>query len=282
MDETISLDDLRALVEVARHGGFTAAAAACGVPKATLSRVVARLEAAAGSALLHRTTRRVGLTPAGAALVDQVQPALDTLALAVSGLRAGASAPGGLLRVSTTPDLAVSLLAPVFARLLSRHAALRVEAVCTLRVVDLVAERVDAALRVYVRPPDDPGLAGRKLRDLAFGWYASPAYLARRGAPRTEADLAAHDRVGFDTRSGQPRVLVDDPAASLAMARAGLGLTVAPRETGDALVARGELARVLPELSVARGQLWLVWPTGALSANVAALRDAVAAELAGG
>lgn len=276
----MNLDDVRLFAAVARAGSFAHAASAEGVARSTLSRIVQRLEVEAGVPLLHRTTRRVGLTTAGAALLAKVQPSLAALDEAIRAFRAERAEPAGLLRITTSTDIAASLLAPAVARLTRAHPLLRIETVLTLRAVDLIAERVDVALRVYAGPVDEPVLRGRRLMDLAFEWYAAPAYLERRGAPQDEADLAAHDVVAVGRLAPNPRIHFDDSFFGLAVVQAGAGVGLLPRRLCAAAVAEGTLVRVLPGVTVAQGQLWLVYPPGGLSTNVAAFRDALLAVIA--
>ena len=281
MNETIHLASLRAFAAVAEHQSFTGAARALGQPKATISRAVATLEAELGVQLLHRTTRRVSLTPAGADLYDRVQPALDTLGLALSEVRGQAQEPAGLLRVTTTTDLGVTLVGRAVATLLHRHPRLRVELIPTLRVVDLVAERVDAAVRVSAGLPIDTRLTGRRVGELSIGWFASPDYLRRRGAPTHADQLGAHDLVGFSaTSTPNTRAIVDDPFAALALVREGIGVGMLPHVLCEADVASGALVPVLPDQDRTSAQLWLVYPSGRVSANVAAFRDVLLEEVA--
>lgn len=270
-----SLDDLRLFAAVAHHQSFTAAAAAVAVPRSTLSRVVARLEAATGTILLHRTTRRVALSPEGAALLDEVGPALASLGAALRELGGHTGAPRGLLRVTSSTDLATSLLAPALARLVQRWPALRVETVLTLRTVDLVGEQVHAALRVYRSGPTELDLQGRRIGTLAFGWFASPAYLARRGRPAGVHALATHDRIGVAGTIDRARIAVDDSLAALALVEAGAGIGMLPCALCAEAVARGSVVRVLPDHTELRGQLWLMWPQGPPSRRVQVLRDAL-------
>ena len=161
------------------------------------------------------------------------------------------------------------------ARLVQRWPVLEIETVLTLRAVDLVGEQVDAALRVYRHGPPAEALQGRRVGTLAFGWFASPAYLARRGRPADAAALAAHDRIGVAGTIDRPRVAVDDSIAGLAMVEAGAGIGMLPCGLCAGALARGAVERVLPALTEMRGQLWLVWPPGPPSRRVAVLRDAL-------
>lgn len=278
----MNLDDVRLFAEVARRGSYARAAEVVGVARSTLSRIVQRLEVELGAALLHRTTRRVELTPAGARFLERVSPALRELERAAAELASERDEPVGELTVSTTSDVAVSLLAPVVADLLKHHPRLRIRTVLTLRPVDLVGEQVDVALRAYASGPTDPTLMGTRLGSLAFGWFASPSYLARHGAPRTESELDDHVVAMSGPRDPPPRARIDDSLFGLALAKAGGGIGLMPEELCAEDVARGALVRVLPEISVRTGQLWLVYPPGATSPKLAAFVDAVTRRVASG
>lgn len=268
----MDLDDVRRFAEVAKHGSFARAADELGLARSTLSRVIQRLEVELGVVLLHRTTRRVELTPAGADFLARVGPALADVQLAVREMRGRSEEPAGLFRVTTTTDIAVSLLAPVLAELARAHPRLQIETRLTLETVDLVGERFDAALRAYRAGPTDPDLTGRRLAGVAFGWYASPGYLERRGTPRTEAELAMYDVIGSPKLGRRPRMVIDDSLFGLALVRAGAGIGILPVDLG---ASDPDLVRVLPDLSLTQGELWLVYPTGPVSPALAAFRDAV-------
>lgn len=275
----MNLEDLRLFAAVATTGSFARAAEEAGVGRSTLTRVVQRLEAECGVALLHRTTRRVGLTGAGAALLRRVQPSLDDLTFALEDFSAQVGEPAGVLRVTTSTDIGVSVLAPAVAELARKYPRVRVETILTLRAVDLVAERVDVALRAYARSPDDPTLRGRRLMDLAFGWYASPDYLARRGVPEDEHDLVAHTLIAVPSMVPEPHFAIDDSFFGLALIRAGAGVGMLPCNLCAADEAEGAIVRVLPRLSQVEGQLWFVYPPGKASPNVEALREVLVSQL---
>ncbi|MBV1858506.1 MAG: LysR family transcriptional regulator [Nannocystaceae bacterium] len=271
----MDLDDLRLFAAVAEHGSYAKAAEQTGVGRSTLTRIVQRLEVECGVSLLHRTTRQVGVTASGAALLRRIQPGLADLHAAVRDFSSQTGEPAGLLRVTTSTDIAVTVLAPVVARLTRRYAKLRIETVLTLRAVDLVDEGVDLALRVYRRAPGDPSLSGRRVSEIGFGWYAAPEYLAREGTPQEEADLSQHTVVAVSATYGDATIVVDDSFFAVAAVRAGAGVGLLPRGLCAEAVTAGELVRVLPDVSVLEGQLWVVYPRGKVSPNVAAFRDAL-------
>ncbi len=278
----INLDDLQQFAAVARLGSYSKAAQANGVARSTLSRVVQRLEVELDTTLLHRTTRRVELTSAGAAFLNRVAPALLDLKLAVNQLQNQRGEPAGVLRVSTTTDVAVSLLAPVIAELVHAYPKLRIDTLLTLRPVDLVGERVDVALRAYRAPPADSSLLGSHLGTMSFGWYGAPTYLAQRGVPKTTQELDEHALVCAPEGFPSWRVGIDDSLFSLAVVRAGAGLGILPEPLCAEDLAKGTLQRVLPEVSLFTGELWLVYPEGAKSPKLKVFEEAVQRRVAGG
>lgn len=271
--EPIDLNLLRAFVAVHETASFTRAAARLATPRSTVSRAIAELEASLGVALFVRTTRTVVPTPAGLALHERVAPALQTLLGSLTDLPAAQEAPSGLLRVTSTPDLGSIVLAEAVARYVTRHPGTRVELLLTTGVVDLARDGVDLALRVAATGTLAPSsLVARPVGAIAFALYAAPSYLARRGTPRTPADLDGHDLIGFRGMppltvgaalldgAGPPRVVCDDTFCARELARHGAGLAPLPTFLGDVETASGALVRVLPRWVALAGRAFLVRP----------------------
>ncbi len=271
---TIDLNLVRAFVAVHATGSFSAAAERLGVPRSTVSRAVAALEASLGVRLFHRTTRSVSPSTAGDALFDRVAPPLLALEGSLGDLPERESVPSGLLRVTTTADLGAALLAAACARFTERYPQTRVEAHLGAQLVDLVRDGFDLALRVLVTPPRDSSLVARKVGVIDLQLHASPAYLARRGTPREMGDLAAHDWVGY---RGQDRLVLSGPAGEAviereariaaddmsflrAALRAGAGIGPVPLFLAEADVVSGALVPVLPEWVSHTGTVYLVQP----------------------
>ena len=187
------------LVRVIQDGSFRSAARALGMPKTTVSRKVAELEAQLGVQLLLRTTRSLALTDAGAAFVEEAEGAIARLDAAQAAVMELQRAPRGKLRVTTTVPLGETLLAPILADFLVAYPALEVMLHLTDRHVDLVTERFDVALRTGTLP--DSSLVARLVGSSAYRVVASPAYLAQNGTPRRPSDLSAHACLRF-TKSG--------------------------------------------------------------------------------
>ena len=186
----LDLADLRAFARIADLGSVSGAARALGMPKSSASRSLARLEAAAGAALVERSTRRLRLTDAGHLLQRHARRILDDVGEAENALAGLISVPRGTLRVSAGFTFAVGPLAPMLPRFLARYPEVRVALTIDNRDVDLLAEEFDLAIRIG--PLRDSELIARRLTTVALWTCASPAYLAARGTPATVKELRGH------------------------------------------------------------------------------------------
>ena len=186
------LEDIRAFSEVADSGSLTRAGARLGMSKSMISRRLARLEGELGAPLLARTTRGMSLTEAG----RDFRPYAERMVAELEAARDALSRQGeatGRLRLSAPVSFGASHLAPVLAELAVRHPQLAISTSYSDRVVDLVGEGFDAAVRLGNLA--DSGLIARRIAPLHAVMVASPAYLARAGTPRTPAELARHEAV---------------------------------------------------------------------------------------
>jgi DNA-binding transcriptional LysR family regulator len=288
----MDLDLLSTFEAVARTSSFSAAARELGRPKSSVSRAVARLEAELGVPLLYRTTRQVSLSAAGTALFDRVTPLLASLRSALSEMPEREELPSGLLRVTAPVDLGALFLVEVVTRYTARYPAVSVDLHLTGRVVDLVGEGFDVALRVAPSLRDST-LMVRKAAPITVRVYASPVYLARRGTPRSEAELTGHDWVVFHSGPqrlkvaatfGMPgsgvgssgRIGCDDLLFVRDALRAGAGLGLLPTFVAEPDVKSGTLAPVLPRLERQAGWLHVVSPAARHQPRkVTAFRDLV-------
>jgi DNA-binding transcriptional LysR family regulator len=191
----IDLNDVATFVRVAEGGAFTAAARTLGVPKSTVSRALARLEKQLGVRLVQRTTRAVALTDAGRAYYERVRGAVAGLADATADVVDMGAEPRGTIRITAPVDMGEMLLGEVIVRFTEKYPQVRFEVSLTSRIVDLVAEGFDLAIRAS--PLADSSLVARKLLAADLGLFAAKTYLTRRGAPSVVADLASHDFVRF-------------------------------------------------------------------------------------
>jgi DNA-binding transcriptional LysR family regulator len=204
MDSPETLGDIAIFAAVVREGSFTRAADKLELSTSQVSKCVNRLERSLGARLLHRTTRRLRLTEAGSALYENSSSALAAIEdakLAVSKLQ---GTPRGKLKVSTSTAFGAMQLPRIIRDLTAQYPELEVELVLEDRHVDLVREGIDVAVRITGEAPDS-GLVYRRLAPNRQVVCASPAYIERRGLPRTPADLASHDCVAHSARA-TPRV----------------------------------------------------------------------------
>ncbi|MDV3469901.1 LysR family transcriptional regulator [Stenotrophomonas sp. C3(2023)] len=259
------LHDIRIFLRVAELGSFTGAASSLGLPKASVSQAVRRLEAGLGTQLLHRTTRRVRLTADGARFQSGGSDLLDD-AEALQGLfRQPDTALQGRLRVDMSAGLARHVVLPHLSDFMDQHPGVEIELSATDRRVDLVREGFDCVVRVG--PLDDNTLVARPVGAMAVVNCASPAYLQAHGEPQTLADLQRHKLVryvgtlgqrgaGFEYHDGQTYRLQSMPGALTvnsgdaysAAALAGLGIIQVPRVGVVQALANGQLVEVLPQL----------------------------------
>ena len=195
MSAKIDLNDMATFVRVADAGSFSGAARQIGVPTSTVSRAVARLEDSLGIVLLQRTTRRVALTREGQWLRERSHGAIGSLESAAKAVRDLQGQPQGLLRVAAPQDIGHNIVAALIRLYSLRYPAVRVEIQFSGRLVDLVAEGFDVALRAGSLR--DSSLIARKLGDLRAYVVATPGYLQAHGVPRRPEDLAAHECVLF-------------------------------------------------------------------------------------
>src|SRR5258706_9382955 len=197
----IDLNRIGLFVRVADGGSFTAAARLSGLPKSSVSRAVAALERELAVRLIQRTTRRLQLTEAGRAYYESVSRALAGIEEAAAAMSELQDTPRGQLRITAPPDLGQWLLAPTIARFAMRYPDVQVDVSLTQRLVDLVHEGLDLALRVGKLR--DSRLVARPLGHIRAGIFAAPRYLKRRGRPRSVGELAEHGCVLFRGVSGR-------------------------------------------------------------------------------
>ncbi len=195
------LNAMRAFAKVADSGSFSSAARLLGRSKAVVSKQIAMLEGALNVQLLVRTTRQVRLTEVGRSYFDRCVQVLAELDELESNVQQSQSSPRGLLRVAGPQTFAELHLSAAIREFLLRYPELKVELVLTDRIVDLVDHAFDVAIRVGQL--EDSSLLARRLASSSIVTCASPAYLARRGVPRTPEQLTAHDLV-IDANLRQP------------------------------------------------------------------------------
>lgn len=233
------MEELRAFVDVVESGSFSAAGPRLGLTPSALSKLVTRLEKRLDVRLLHRSTRRLALTPEGETFYVRARDILAALKDAEAEVSGAGRVPRGRLRINCVTGFAFHELANALPAFAARYPEVRIEMAVTDRVVDLLAENADVAIRSgEIR---DPNLVTRKIADFERGLYASPEYLARRGTPLSPADLQHHDCVIHGSKpphrwpfeiDGQRteldvegRIVVDNAETALRIALAGGGIT---------------------------------------------------------
>lgn len=280
MKEPISLERLTGIVAFARaasYGSFSAAAQSLSVSPSAISKTIQRLERQLGLRLFTRTTRSLVLTPEGRELHER---ALDLLRAAddlVQSAQAARSEPAGTLKIAAPLPIGARLLAPALPAFRDRYPQLKVDLRLSDRFVNLVEDGVDVAIRIGNLP--DSGLLSRGLATSRISAFASPAYLARRGTPRTLEDLQHHDCVSFRFQtSGQtlrwnfqvgnrrieytpdPAIVVDVSDAVVEVLAAGGGIGLSASFIAAPYVERGLLVPVLHEHAADKATITAVWP----------------------
>jgi LysR family transcriptional regulator, regulator for bpeEF and oprC len=251
---------LNAFVKVVQTGSFTRAADALGTQKAYLSRVVTQLEKELGVRLLERTTRSLSLTEVGRELFERAVGILAAVDDAQRAVQHAQGEPRGMLRLTCGVEFGLIAVSAWIDGYLKRYPQVQIEADFTGRIVDIVHEGFDLAIRVG--PLSDSSLAARRLGELQYGLFASRAYLDRRGMPAHPRDLQAHDlvvfsggshRSGWALRSGaelaqvalKPRLRVNNSFAVRDAAAEGLGIAQLPLRVAQPGVDQGRLVPVL-------------------------------------
>jgi DNA-binding transcriptional LysR family regulator len=258
-----ALQAMQAFARVAELGSFTRAADELGLSRAMVSTHVHRLERRFGLKLLNRTTRKVALTPAGADYLEHCRRIFAELAAAEETLRRGKEQPTGRVRMDVPGSFGRHILLPALPEFLARYPGIDLDLRFNERVVDLVREGVDLAVRAG--PMTDPDVVAHRVSGSRWITCASPAYLARHGRPESLAELADHVLIGSIPAGGthpRPwlfkddlpppvelrfRMTVNEAEAVMLCAARGVGIT----QTMDLLAARelveGNLMIVLPE-----------------------------------
>ncbi|GAB2180229.1 LysR family transcriptional regulator [Denitratisoma sp. agr-D3] len=257
------LDGYVAFLAVARSRSFTAAAAQLEVSPQAVSQAVRALEERLQSRLLNRTTRSVALSEAGERFMAKVGPALADLLEAQESLRELRDRPSGLLRINLSRAAFTAVIRPRLGEFHRLYPELGLELGFDDGLVDIVAEGYDGGIRLGEAVARDMVSVPLSRRERSVV-VAAPEYLARKGTPRTIADLAGHDCIRFrmpsgggiyrwELVSGKEAVAVDAPGtatandtdALIAMARAGMGLAYVLGSNAEPWLATGELVAVL-------------------------------------
>lgn len=268
--------ELSLFVRVAETGSFSRAGREIGMAQPTVSRMIGALEARLGVKLLVRTTRKVALTEAGAALLQRVRNVLTELEEAEGAAR-GVDSFTGILRVATPVTFGAREIMPRLAPFLEAHPALRIELLMSDRKVDLLDEGVDLAIRLGAQT--DSSFVTRRLASAPRYLVASPGYLEKRGAPATPVELQLHEIIlnqspgsgvwtlrdadgGETSIKLNARVVATSVEGVLAAATAGLGIAATSLFACRSELGRGELVRVLGAHNLSPIDVHAVFPAG--------------------
>jgi DNA-binding transcriptional LysR family regulator len=259
---------LRAFRAIAEYGSFTRAAAALDVTPSALSQTMQQLESELGTRLLQRTTRRVGLTEAGQEMLHRIAPALNELDLALDAIRQHGDRPRGTIRITVPSVGARSIVEPMLGEFMARWPDVQLDVRVEDGLTDLVAEGLDAGIRLGERLQRDMVAIpiGGPLRAVVAG---SPAYFKKYGRPKTPKDLQQHNcikhrlassgaiyRWEFAHRSGAQKgrwfeiavdgsLTVNDVPLAVRAAEDGIGLTCVLETSARASLDAGRLESVL-------------------------------------
>ncbi len=298
----MDLDSVRTFVDVLRRGSFAAVARDRGVAASSISRSVAGLEHELGARLFHRTTRRLAPTDAGLAYYQRVEPLLEELEAARSEALESSRDVRGTLRLTAPVSFGQRFVVPALTQLAREHPRLSVDLRLGDRIVDLVEERMDAAIRLGRLP--DSTLISRRLADMRYVVCASPAYLARAGEPKRPRELLQHECLIYPfpgqpprwrfRRAGrsveelpvQGRFTVSHGGALTQLALEGLGVLMIPRWNIQRELDAGSLLPLLSEYEATASDFgiaaWLLYPSRAyLPLKVRALAEALTRHISG-
>lgn len=289
------VDEIKAFVATARTGSFTAGAEQLGVSNRLTSKYVAGLESRLGTRLLQRTTRKVGLTPAGEDLLARAPAVLDELDALLSNVSEGARGLTGIIRVSAPVTFGEVYVAGMLARFAKAHPDVTFDLRLDDRYVDLAADGIDVAFRMGVS--ETLSLKTRKLGTFHSSLVAHPDYVNEHRAPRIPDDLSRHACI-VDTNRRHPhrwtfrkdgtevvaqvrgRFHVNSARAAIELAAAGMGVAYTPRFAISDMLETGSLVPLLEDFDMDGGPITAVYLEGrALPRKIRTLIDFAAGDL---
>jgi DNA-binding transcriptional LysR family regulator len=257
------LYDLIAFLSVAKERSFTRASAKLGISQSALSHTIRKLESRLGVRLLTRTTRSVSPTEAGERLLLSAGPRLEEIEAELAALSELREKPAGTLRITTAEHAADTLLRPALEKLLPAYPDIKVEVAIDYGLIDIVAQRYDAGIRLGEQVAKDM-IAVRIGPDMRMAVVGSPAYFKKHPVPKKPQDLTAHNCINlrlptygnlyaweFERQGRELKVRVDGQLVLGTISQiekavlAGLGLAWVPEDLARAHIAKGRLVRVL-------------------------------------
>jgi DNA-binding transcriptional LysR family regulator len=256
----MNLDTIEVFVRVVETGSFSAAARRLGMPKATVSAKIARLEKHLGVSLMQRTTRKLRMTEAGEQYFRHCASAIREVEMAEAALQSTTGKPTGVLKVTAPVDIGHTLLPRIVHAYAARYPEVSVELLVTNRIIDLVGEGIDLAIRPSPALKDS-SLIAQRFFEMGSNLWASPQYLDRLGAPSHPRDLKEATFVGFLARSSvvltngksdvevsiSGRIRADDFETIIALLLLGEGIAWLPDFLAEEAAQAGTLVPVLPQ-----------------------------------
>ena len=269
MPEKVDLDGMALFVRIVENGSLSAAGRSLGLPKATVSRRLALLEASIGAPLMMRSTRVLSLTDIGRRFFDRVQPIVREAEAAQSEIRTATTEPSGLLRVTAPGAFGEAVMAQRLVRLLDRYPRIRADLHFSDDRVNIIAEGFDLAIRMGDLADSD--LVSRRLAEMAIVIVAAPSYVAAHGNPETASDLRHHTailthkaldhwEVDDETVRVRWRVCTGNVSVTREAVRAGLGITRLPEFFVSEDLASGKLMRLLPSSELPKRPVTALYP----------------------
>ena len=272
------IQSMRVFARVVESGSFTKAADSLTLPKGTVTKLVQRLEERLRVKLLNRTTRRVTVTPEGAAYYERTSRVLNDIDDIEASMTNAHASPSGRLRVDVGSTIASMIVIPALPDFFARYPDIRLELGVGERPVDLVSENVDCVIRGGVIA--EQSLVARRIAALELLTVATPAYLARHGTPAHPRDIEeSHTMIAFmSARTGllfpeifengseriefmaPRRMMVNEGNAFLAATLAGIGIGQVARFAAQPQIERGELVEVLSQWKHPPVPLHVVYP----------------------
>ena len=268
--------EMRVFSTVVEAGSFVAAAESLGMSKAAVSRYVSELEQRLGVRLIHRTTRKLSLTPEGEVFLARCQDILSSIDASEAEISTRSVTVSGLLKVSVPVSFGIRHMAPLWHEFLDKHPQVNLDVQLADRVIDLVDEGFDLAVRIARLP--DSSLISRQIASTRLVLCAAPSYLERKGIPKHPSELVGHDVVSysllatgdqwhFEGPEGpisvkvRPRMWSNNGDSCIAACVQGAGIQLQPTFLIEQELRRGALIEILPQFRAANLGIYAVYPT---------------------
>lgn len=268
--------EMRVFSAVIEASSFVAAAESLSISKAAVSRYVSELEQRLGVRLMHRTTRKLSLTPEGEVFLARCREILSSIDASEAEVSTRSVTVSGLLKVSAPLSFGIRHLAPLWSEFLDLHPQVSLDVQLSDRVIDLVDEGFDLAIRVGKL--EDSTLISRKLASTRLVLCAAPGYLKRRGTPQHPSELDQHDLLAYSLLATGDQWQLDGPHGSvrvkvrprmwsnngdscIAACVQGAGIQLQPTFLIHEELRRGELVEILPDYRAAELGIYAVYPS---------------------